>query len=260
MEEKKETQKTPEKEEVKVEVVEIVDDDDNDEDNEFLRELEKLDSEDADDEEVEETETDEEKEKREKEQREFNKNAEKKRKRLEAEAKARKEEEALKEQQEAEKELEDSEEEETEDDEVDTKPKVVSKEEKEKTVAEQVKEFKAKYPDVNMNELSNNKQFQKYLNRAWTVGGVSFTQLYEDFVDFTSGGKKETIEEETKEPITKKGTPTLKGGGGQSGSEKDIYTPEEMAEIVRKMPTMTPKQVEAVMPKLMRSNEHYEKK
>lgn len=234
-------------------IIEIVEGDD--EDKKFLESLNDLN-------EDEETEA-------EKEERLKNKNAEEARKRRELEAKEKAEKEAeakrlederiAKEQEEAEKKAKELEEQEKKQEPGDGDDKDKNKVASDPKV--QVKELVEKYPEIDLKELDNDKDFQEYLQGKWVKDGISITKIYENYVDFRTRLTKETKEEITKK-FTKVSTPNLRGSSGGSGGDErlhDIYTKEELISLSQKMPFMHPKQYSAIEEKYERSIKHYKK-
>lgn len=233
-----------------VEKLDLLTDDDDD----FLKSLED-DSETHDEENEEHEESEEEK-------RLKNKNAEEARKRREAEAKQKAEKEAetqekvVEEDEEVveEKPVEKGDEEVIEEDEEDEK--------KHPSPQDQVRELIGKYPEIDLEGLDKNQDFQEYLQGKWYVGGKTITELYEGFVDFTSRLTK-TSKEEIQKLHVKKSTPNIKGSSGGTGTntkQEDIYSIEEIQDMNRRMPFMTPKEFAKIEEKLEKSIKFHKKK
>jgi chemotaxis protein histidine kinase CheA len=219
-------------------------------DDEFLKKLEEMDnSSDNEDEE-----TEEEKQKRlEEEQREFNKKKEEERKAKEAEEKAKKE------QEQKEAELAKQKEEEAKKKAEEEKAKQEKQDDNRQNATKDVRAFREKYPDVDVNELAKDKDFMRLARREWGPDGSTLIEVYEYYTDFVSrvSGKGK---EDVGKTFTKKSTPSPKSGGGASGGKGDIYSEDDVKRIAKKMPTMTPKEYDAVIDKYLRSVAFYSKK
>lgn len=203
------------------------------EDNEFLQQLQDIDN---SNEEL----TEEEKTRLEEEQRRKNKDAEEARKRREEEAKQQKVLEEEKEKKQGGNE---------------------ESEEKYSTAQEQVKELKTKYPELDLEELDKDSDFQEYLQGKWVKGGKTITKIYEDFVNF-----KVRLSSKTKEDVEsnyrKKSTPNIQNSGSNGGASgvEDVYTREELDNLSQKMPYMSSKEYEKIEKKYERSINYYKKK
>jgi hypothetical protein len=227
------------------------------EDEEFINSL--LGEEEGDPEE-----TEEEKAKRE-EELQKNKNAEEARKRREAEAKKKLEEEAkAKLEAEAKAKLEEEKakleaeaKEKAEKTKESNKEKETQKEEKIATLGEQISKFKEKYPNVELKTLDNDKAFRKYIDGK-LLAKKSFTELYEEFIDF-----KSEITMVEKETIEKNYIKSNSSAGPLKSNPNDVaevYTEQELEEITRKMPTMRPSEVDKIYAKFKKSVSYYENK
>lgn len=216
-----------------------------DEDNEFLKSLEQID----DDNDKVGGQDDKGEELTEEEQRQKNKDAEEARKRREEEARVKAEEEAkLKAEEEAR--IKAEEEAKGKDGDVDTNTN---------SPQQQVRDFSTKYPEVDLRELDNDKDFQEYLKGKWHKGGDSITTIYENYVNFAS-----RISNRAKEEVESKfrrSTPNLKGSGGSGGtSGVGLYSKEEVEALREKMPTMTPKEYDRIEKKYNESVSYHNKK
>lgn len=209
-------------------------------------------------------ETEEEKAKRE-EELQKNKNAEEARKRREAEAKKKLEEEAkAKLEAEAKAKLEEEKakleaeaKEKAEKTKESNKEKETQKEEKIATLGEQISKFKEKYPNVELKTLDNDKAFRKYIDGK-LLAKKSFTELYEEFIDF-----KSEITMVEKETIEKNYIKSNSSAGPLKSNPNDVaevYTEQELEEITRKMPTMRPSEVDKIYAKFKKSVSYYENK
>lgn len=207
-------------------------------------------------------ETEEEKAKRE-EELQKNKNAEEARKRREAEAKKKLEEEAkAKLEAEAKAKLEEEKakleaeaKEKAEKAKESNKEKETQKEEKIATLGEQISKFKEKYPNVELKTLDNDKAFRKYIDGK-LLAKKSFTELYEEFIDF-----KSEITMVEKETIEKNYIKSNSSAGPLKSNPNDVaevYTEQELEEITRKMPTMRPSEVDKIYAKFKKSVSYYE--
>lgn len=227
---------------------------DDTQDNEFLKELELLGKEDSANEELNKTLTEEEK------QREFNRKKEKERKAkelAEKEEKARKEQEELELKRKQEEEL--AKQKEAEEKAELEKEKASKKERLQRLASEDIKAFKEKYPDIDINSFKNDADLYKQIKTRWSPEGESLVEVYESHIDFVS-----RISQKAKEDVAsayaKKGTPSLRGSGSSSGGIGDIYSQDDVKRIAKKMPTMTQKEYDAVIDKYLRSVAFYSKK
>lgn len=166
----------------------------------------------------------------EEEQRQKNKDAEEARKRREAEAKAKAEEEAKK------------------------------QEETKKTnvLGEQLVTFKKKYPNIDLKELDNDKQFKNYIDGK-LLGKKDFTILYEDFVELKSELSKTTSNEATRNHEAKAKASSGSPKSSASNQGPDVYTEEEIQKLSKKIPLMSDKEVKKVLEKFDRSIEFHKK-
>lgn len=207
----------------------------------------------------EEEETEEEKKKKDEELRK-NKDAEEARKRREAEEKAKKEAEEK-----AKKEAEEKAKQEAEKAEAEKKVKTEAEEEAKKTQKEknreelgkQLSEFKKKYPDVDLSMLDNDKHFHSYA-KGKILGERSFTEIYEDFIEFKADISK--TEKEVLEKNYLKANSSSGSSQGKIQEQAEVFSEEEYKKIVDKMPMMSPKEVEKVWEKYSKSVEYYKNK
>lgn len=187
-----------------------------------------------------------------------NKNAEEARKRREAEAKLAKEEttEEVVEEEASEEVVEEAKEEE-----VVAKPveevKEKPKEENVNRLGEQLVQFKNKYPQIDLEQLDNDKAFKRYIDGK-LLGNKDFTQLYEDFVEMKAeiqGVESNTIERNYIKAQSSSGTST-----STSTTSSDVFSEEEMRKLAQRIPLMNPKDVAKIEEKLSRSIAYYEKR
>lgn len=187
-------------------------------------------------------ETEEEKKKRlEEEQRQKNKDAEMARKRREAEAKA---EQARKEKEAKEKEFADK--------------KAKAKEEQLGSLGKQLDEFKKEFPDIDLKELDQDKQFKKFITGR-LLGNKHFTDLYKEYEEM-----KSNFSGKTKEEIQASYKKKAESGSGSSVSRQEattteIFTEEEFAKIQARIPYMTDEEYDKIVEKFDRSYNHYSK-
>ena len=180
-----------------------------------------------------------------------NKNAEEARKRREAEAKLAEET----------TQVEEPAKEETSQ-EVKEEPKVEEAKETPKTsdvnrLGEQLIEFKKKYPEIDLQELDNDKTFKRYIDGK-LLGSRDFTALYEEFIDFKadlSGVESQTIQRNYIKAQSSSGSST-----STSTTTGDIYSEEEMRQLSGRLPLMNPRDISKIEEKLKRSIAYYDKK
>jgi hypothetical protein len=181
-----------------------------------------------------------------------NKNAEEARKRREAEAKAQ------------------AEQQQVEDAKVEETPKVEeAKQEQVEEVKEQPKkqdvnrlgeqlvEFKKKYPEIDLQELDNDRTFKRYIDGK-LLGSRDFTALYEEFIEFKadlSGVETQAIQRNYIKAQSSSGSST-----STSTTTGDIFSEEEMKQLSGRLPLMNPKDLSKVEEKLKRSIAYYDKK
>lgn len=177
-----------------------------------------------------------------------NKNAEEARKRREAEAKAQAEAEA-------------SAVEETPQ-EVKEEPKVEEAAEKPKEtnvnrLGEQLVEFKRKYPDIELQQLDEDKAFKRFIDGK-LLGSKDFTALYEEFIDFKAeltGVETQAIQRNYIKAQSSSGSST-----STSTTTGDVFSEEEMRQLSARIPVMNPRDVAKIEEKLKRSIAYYDKK
>lgn len=195
---------------------------------------------------------DEEDEKAEEAQRIKNKNAEEARKRREAEAKAQAEQQPVEEAKvEETPKVEETKEEPVE--EVKEQPKTQDV----NRLGEQLVEFKKKYPEIDLQELDNDRTFKRYIDGK-LLGSRDFTALYEEFIDFKadlSGVETQAIQRNYIKAQSSSGSST-----STSTTTGDIFSEEEMKQLSGKLPLMNPKDISKVEEKLKRSIAYYDKK
>lgn len=181
-----------------------------------------------------------------------NKNAEEARKRREAEAKAQ------------------AEQQQVEDAKVEETPKVeeakkepveeVKEQPKKQDVnrlGEQLVEFKKKYPEIDLQELDNDRTFKRYIDGK-LLGSRDFTALYEEFIEFKadlSGVETQAIQRNYIKAQSSSGSST-----STSTTTGDIFSEEEMKQLSGRLPLMNPKDLSKVEEKLKRSIAYYDKK
>ena len=171
-----------------------------------------------------------------------NKNAEEARKRREADAQADAEEETPQE--------------------VKEEPKVEEVKEKPKEtnvnrLGEQLVEFKRKYPDIELQQLDEDKAFKRFIDGK-LLGSKHFTALYEEFIDFKAeltGVETQAIQRNYIKAQSSSGSST-----STSTTTGDIFSEEEMKQLSSKLPLMNPKDISKVEEKLKRSIAYYDKK
>ena len=177
-----------------------------------------------------------------------NKNAEEARKRREAEAKAQAEAQATAEEETPQ--------------EVKEEPKVEEAAEKPKEtnvnrLGEQLVEFKRKYPDIELQQLDEDKAFKRFIDGK-LLGSKDFTALYEEFIDF----KAELTGVET-QAITRNYIKAQSSSGSSTSTSTttgDIFSEEEMRQLSARIPVMNPRDVAKIEEKLKRSIAYYDKK
>lgn len=186
----------------------------------------------------------------EEEQRRKNKDAEEARKRREAEAKAAKEEPPVEEEQAPKEEAKEE-----------AKPKAEPKAETQATrtnlLGEQLVDFKAKYPEVDLSTLDKDTNFKRFIDGK-LLGKKDFSQLYEDYIDFTSSVSGRSQEELKANHIKK--AQASSGSSVPKGSPKpqeDIFTQDELEQVAARIPLMNDKEARKIFEKFEKSVEYY---
>lgn len=177
-----------------------------------------------------------------------NKNAEEARKRREAEAKAQAEAQATAEEETPQ--------------EVKEEPKVEEAAEKPKEtnvnrLGEQLVEFKRKYPDIELQQLDEDKAFKRFIDGK-LLGSKNFTALYEEFIDFKAeltGVETQAIQRNYIKAQSSSGSST-----STSTTTGDVFSEEEMRQLSGRIPLMNPKDLSKIEEKLKRSIAYYDKK
>ena len=129
-------------------------------------------------------------------------------------------------------------------------------EQKRNALGEQLVKFKEKYTDVDLGELDKDKHFKRFISGR--VGKVDFTTLYEEFVEMTGeiGGKK------AEEITAKYQKANASSGTSQAGTTEtqDIYSEDEFAKLLKRMPYMNDKELNTIFDKFERTRQHYKNK
>lgn len=181
-----------------------------------------------------------------------NKNAEEARKRREAEAKAQAEAQPVEEapaQEETPQEVK----EETKVEEAAEKPKETNV----NRLGEQLVEFKRKYPDIELQQLDEDKAFKRFIDGK-LLGSKDFTALYEEFIDFKAeltGVESQAITRNYIKAQSSSGSST-----STSTTTGDVFSEEEMRQLSARIPLMNPRDVAKIEEKLKRSIAYYDKK
>jgi hypothetical protein len=207
-----------------------------DEDEEFINSL-------LEDVDVEEEESEEEKRRK-------NKDAEEARKRRAAEAKAKVEPKVV--EQETEQQVEAQPEVEPE-----QKVEVQTPNQDVNRLGEQLVQFKAKYPELDLAQLDADKAFKKFIDGK-LLGKKDFTKLYEEYVEL----KSEITGVELN--IVRNNYQKAQSSSGSSiapiETSGEIYSEEELRKIAKRLPFMQPSEANQVEVKLRKSIAYYEGK
>lgn len=124
-------------------------------------------------------------------------------------------------------------------------------------LGQQLVQFKQKYPQVDLEQLDNDKVFKRYIDGK-LLGSKNFTDLYEEFVAFKSelsGVESQVIQRNYVKAQSSSGSST-----STSTTSGDVYSEDEMRQISSKLPLMNPRDVAKVEEKLKRSIAYYDKK
>jgi hypothetical protein len=184
------------------------------------------------------------------EQRRKNKDAEEARKRREAEAKSTKEEEPPVEEKVEPKEK-------AKEEAPKAEPKAENQATKTNLLGEQLVEFKAKYPEVDLSTLDRDTNFKRFIDGK-ILGKKDFSQLYEDYIDFTSSVSGRSQEELKANHIKK--AQASSGSSVPKGSSKpqeDIFTQDELEQVAARIPLMNDKDAKKIFEKFDKSVEYY---
>lgn len=196
----------------------------------------------------------------EEEQRRKNKDAEEARKRREAEAKEKAEAEA-KAKEEAEKQEQVKEPEAKVEQPAPVEPQTEVKQKAEQTnrLGEQLVQFKARYPEVELSALDKDTNFKKFINGK-LLGKQNFIELYEDYIDLTS-----SISGKTQDDLKKNYTLKANASSGTSkpaGKAEvvaEVYSQEELTKLTARIPLMSDREVRKIQEKFDRSVDYYKK-
>jgi hypothetical protein len=124
-------------------------------------------------------------------------------------------------------------------------------------LGEQLVEFKKKYPEIDLQELDNDRTFKRYIDGK-LLGSRDFTALYEEFIEFKadlSGVETQAIQRNYIKAQSSSGSST-----STSTTTGDIFSEEEMKQLSGRLPLMNPKDLSKVEEKLKRSIAYYDKK
>ena len=122
-------------------------------------------------------------------------------------------------------------------------------------LGQQLVDFKAKYPEVDLANLDNDKAFKKFIDGK-LLGKKDFTKLYEEYVEL----KAEITGVE--QQIVQKNYQKAQSSSGSSISATttadEVYSEEELRKISQRLPFMNPKEAAKIEAKLKKSIAYYE--
>lgn len=108
-----------------------------------------------------------------------------------------------------------------------------AKKEQDEIISNDIKEFRTKYPKVNLSELLKDPDFKDYSDgRLGVKGGLSLVQIYENFNKFMEKYKKTEKKEE--EDDGKTPPPSPNGGRKQEQTSYSKMTREQRIEYLKK--------------------------
>lgn len=212
-----------------------LEEEDGEDDDEFINSL------------LEDVDTEEEQDKQDEEQRRKNKDAEEARKRRAAEAKAKAE---AKPQQPVASSEEKPVVEETPKQEEPNEPDV-------NRLGQQLVDFKAKYPEVDLANLDNDKAFKKFIDGK-LLGKKDFTKLYEEYVELKSeitGVELKTVQSNYQKAQSSSGSSI-----SPIVNPSEVFSEEELRKVSQRLPFMSPKEAASIEAKLKKSIAYYEGK
>lgn len=213
---------------------EVAQDQEGDDDDEFINSL------------LEDVDTEEKSEEKEEEIRRKNKDAEEARKRRAAEAKAKAE-------AEAQKPVATSVEE--------TVEEATPKQEEKPVVpdvnklGEQLVQFKAKYPDIDLANLDNDKAFKRFIDGK-LLGKKDFTKLYEEYVELKAeitGVEQQVVQKNYQKAQSSSGSSI-----SPTTTADEVFSEEDLRKIAQRLPFMNPKEAAKIEAKLKKSIAYYE--
>jgi len=124
-------------------------------------------------------------------------------------------------------------------------------------LGEQLVDFKAKYPDIDLAQLDGDKTFKKFIDGK-LLGKKDFTKLYEEYVDL----KAEITGVEQK--VIQNNYQKAKSSSGSSvspvSSSAEVFSEEELRKVASRLPTMNPKEAAKIEEKLKKSIAYYDSK
>jgi hypothetical protein len=124
-------------------------------------------------------------------------------------------------------------------------------------LGEQLVQFKAKYPELDLAQLDADKAFKKFIDGK-LLGKKDFTKLYEEYVEL----KSEITGVELN--IVRNNYQKAQSSSGSSiapiETSGEIYSEEELRKIAKRLPFMQPSEANQVEVKLRKSIAYYEGK
>lgn len=138
------------------------------------------------------------------------------------------------------------------------------KEEKEKKVRQENKlgaeliDFKDKYPNIDIAKLDEDENFKTFIDGK-LLGKKDFTGLYEDYQKMQSSINGMSQEENSIRYQLKQES-SSGGIGREQQTNPGVYSEEEMADLIKKMPLMNPNKVAEISEKFNKSIAFYEEK
>lgn len=111
---------------------------------------------------------------------------------------------------------------------------VDEKKEQDETIANDIKDFKSKYPNVNLQELLKDPDFKDYSDgRLGIKGGLSLATIYENFTKFKAKYSKSEEKEEGEGEKAK--IPSPNGGRKQEQTSYSKMTPKQKEAYLREI-------------------------
>lgn len=126
-------------------------------------------------------------------------------------------------------------------------------------LGEQLVDFKKKYPNVDLAELDEDKNFKRFIEGK-LLGKKDFTQLYEEYLEVKAELSGKTTEEIKKNYERKAQASSGSSIAKEISTQTDVYSEEEFKRITEKIPFMHPEEVDRIWEKYEKSLNYYKNK
>src|SRR5690606_18665345 len=123
-------------------------------------------------------------------------------------------------------------------------------------LGEQLVDFKKKYPNVDLGELDEDKNFKRFIEGK-LLGKKDFTQLYEEYLEVKAELSGKTTEEIKKNYERKAQSSSGSSIAKEITTQTDVYSEEEFKKLTEKIPYMHPSEVDKIWEKYEKTLSYY---